>query len=131
MALLTLFPPQRVTPVSTGPTVPVDSPLASVISTLTVRPQELLLGADADGIGSSVGTVSNFGGGIAEATNILGTAVAFGSGAGTGDANAGGTTQFDLVNGMFTGLGTSQGGFLDQASGFFGAPGALTFPGVP
>jgi hypothetical protein len=90
-----------------------------------------LLGATADGIGSSVGTVSNFGGSITEATNILGTAGAFGSGAGTGDANAGGTTQFDLVNGMFTGLGTSQGGFFDQASGFFGALGAITFPGVP
>jgi hypothetical protein len=87
-----------------------------------------LAGADAIGVGTSLGSATNFGGGSGSATNLFGGAGGLGSGAGTGGATGGGTTTLDVVGGTFIGGGVSNGNFNNVGSGFFGAPASINFP---
>jgi hypothetical protein len=80
------------------------------------------------GIGSSGGEATNFGGGSGSATNIFGSAGGLGSGAGTGEAAAAGTTSMEYTNGIFTGTGGANSNFNNQGSGFFGKSQSLAFP---
>jgi hypothetical protein len=115
-----------VTSVSTGPTGGFGFGLGSldISSTSTGT----LMGANAEGVGSSVGSVTTFRVGVADAANYFGKSRGLGLGADTGTATGEGTTKFDLVNGMFSSTGTTLGNFTSQGSGIFGTPGALTFP---
>jgi hypothetical protein len=87
-----------------------------------------LMGIATIGSGSSTGGATSFGGGSGTASNDFGSAGGLGSGAATGDAIGGGTTTLDQVNGMFTGLGTSNTNFNNAGSGSFGRGGSITFP---
>jgi hypothetical protein len=113
-----------VTPVSTGPTGGFSfGPGSLDISSASTG---TLMRENAEGDGSSVGSVTNFGVGIANATNYFGNGGGFGLGAGTRTATGEGIPNFDMVNGMFTGTGTILGNFA--GSGIFGTQGIPTFP---
>jgi hypothetical protein len=113
-------------PVLTGPTGGFGSGIGvlGVSGTTTGT----VLGNTTIGTGSSGGAATNFGGGMASATNLFGTAGGLGSGAGTGAAAAAGNTMLDLIGGTFTGVGGATGTFNNQGSGIFGTNGVLAFP---
>jgi hypothetical protein len=124
-----------VTPVSTGPTGgfgngngnlniagTTEGTLASISATVPVG----------KAVGSISGKATNFGGGMASATNFFGTAGGLGSGAGTGAASGSGDTSLALTPitdiGSFTGTGGATGNFDNSGSATFGTPGTLFIP---